>query len=108
MWTIFGSLAALEMDEEIPRLKSMALPLLGGQREYEIPDIMETLLHQALGWLKVSRFMERVDFYVFEEDHVTEWEDAMNRALGRRVVNLAGNAALEGLQQELTGPNRTE
>lgn len=101
LWTVFGSLAALEMDEEIPHLKSMALPLLGGMREYEIPNIMETLLHQALGWLKASRFMEKVDFYVFEEDHVTEWEDAMNRALGRRVVNLASNAALEGLQQEL-------
>jgi hypothetical protein len=39
--TLFGSLAALELRTD--RLKSMALPLLGGTRGYEIKDLMRAI-----------------------------------------------------------------
>jgi len=71
LWTLFGSLAALELRTDA--LKSMALPLLAGTRGYEIKDLMRIILEQSLSWLKTSRFMNAVNFYLVDQPHIDQW-----------------------------------
>jgi hypothetical protein len=82
LWTLFGSLAALELRTD--RLKSMALPLLGGTRGYEIKDLMRAILEQSLSWLKAARFMNAVNFYLIDRPRIDEWALPMDDVLGRK------------------------
>ncbi len=56
VWSIFGSVAALELRGQ--RFQSMAMPLVGGRRKYSIPDAMAIILEQATRWLETSKSME--------------------------------------------------
>ena len=99
LWTLFGSLAALELRTD--RLKSMALPLLGGPRGYEIKDLMRAILEQSLSWLKAARFMNAVNFYLIDQPHIDEWALAMDEVLGRKFVDTAQNELIRALRDEI-------
>jgi hypothetical protein len=99
LWTLFGSLAALELCTD--RLKSMALPLLGGTRGYEIKDLMRAILEQSLSWLKATRFMNTVNFYLIDQPHIDEWALAMDEVLGRKFVDTAQNELIRALRDEI-------
>ncbi|MBV9151750.1 MAG: hypothetical protein JO213_15905 [Alphaproteobacteria bacterium] len=99
LWTLFGSLAALELYTDA--LKSMALPLLAGTRGYEIKDLMRAILEQSLSWLKLSRFMNAVNFYLIDQPHIDQWALAMDEVLGRKFVDTARNELIRALRDEI-------
>lgn len=99
LWTLFGSLAALELRTD--RLKSMALPLLGGTCGFEINDLMRAILEQSLSWLKAARFMNAVNFYLIDQPHIDEWALAMDEVLGRKFVDTAQNELIRALRDEI-------
>jgi hypothetical protein len=104
LWTVFGSLAAMELDEQSNHPQTMAMSVLGGARGYPIGKLMEELLRQSLNWLKISRHMHTVNFYVYDvydDDHAAEWGEAMNALLGRSMVSVAGETVTQGLREEL-------
>jgi hypothetical protein len=53
IWSVFSSLAALELEGNI--FESISLPLLGGLRNYPIEQIMAILLKLSNEWLQMSR-----------------------------------------------------
>lgn len=97
--SLFGSLATLELQGD--ELKSLALPLLGATRGYDILDIMRAILEHSLGWLKASRFMHAINFYLFDENSIDVWTIAMDDVLGRKFVDSAQNALIRALQDEI-------
>jgi O-acetyl-ADP-ribose deacetylase (regulator of RNase III) len=99
VWSLFGSVAALELRGEF--FQSMALPLLGGQRGYPIREAMAIILRYASQWLRVSHSMRVVNFYIFDEAHVKDWEEAMNAVLGRRFIDTARNNVIRALRDEI-------
>jgi hypothetical protein len=99
LWTLFGSLAALELRTET--LKSMALPLLAGTRGYEIKELMRAILEQSLSWLKAARFMNAVNFYLIDKPQIDQWALAMDEVLGRKFVDTARNELIRALRDEI-------
>lgn len=97
--TLFGSLAALELQGDT--LKSLALPLLGATRGYEIPDLMRAILEHSLNWLKASRFMHAVNFYLFDESNIDDWAVAKDNVLGRKFVVSAQKELISALRDEI-------
>lgn len=98
LWTLFGSLAALELRES--GLTSMAMPLLAATRGYEIRDLLKVILYQSLNWLRVAREMSAVNFYFREEAVASEWATVMDEVLGRRSVDAAQNALAGAFRAE--------
>lgn len=99
LWTLFGSMAALELQGDA--LKSLALPLLGATRGYNIADLMLAILEHSLTWLKASHFMQAVNFYLFDEKSIDEWIAAMDNVLGRKLVDSAQNDLIGALRDEI-------
>lgn len=99
LWTLFGSLAALELRDE--DLRSLALPLLAGTRGYEIRGLMRTILEHSLAWLKASRFMNAVNLYLLDDTTVEAWAAAMDDVLGRKFVDTAQNELIRALRDEI-------
>ncbi len=99
IWTVYGSLAALELQGQ--RFGSVALPLLGGRRGIHHQKAMRINLDYAAEWLKTSRFMQAVNFYVYEPDQVVLWQEAMNTALRRQFVKTANKHVVQGLSAEI-------
>lgn len=97
LWTLFGSLSALELRDETYR--SMSIPLLGGNRGYPVEFVVARILHHAVRWLKASRSMETVNVWIYEGDdaHLDVWSAAMDSAVGRRSVGLDSGGVLRGL-----------
>lgn len=97
VWSLFGSIAALELGGAQHR--RLALPLLGGQRAFDVPGALGILLEQASRWLERSRSMEQVALHVVEGGVAAEWDGAMNSVLGRKPIDESRaevNAALAG------------
>ncbi|ORJ60309.1 hypothetical protein B5V00_08645 [Geothermobacter hydrogeniphilus] len=99
VWTLFGSLAALEQKDVV--FSSLALPLLAGRRGYPGQKIMEILLKRATTWLKTSRNMKDVNFYLYEESSLGNWNEAMNQALGRKAIDSAKGSVVQALREEI-------
>jgi len=99
LWTLFGSLAALEL--RTTALTSLAMPLLAGTRGYEIRDLLKVILHHALAWLRVSRYMSAVNFYLVNPKAIKEWNSAMDEVLGRHSVDSTKNASVSLLRNEI-------
>ncbi len=96
---VFGSVGAIELRGEQHRL--VALPLLGGSRGYDRRRAMATILKCASQWLQLSRWTERVDFFLVEQDLVAQWSVAMNDVLGRTFVDAARRDVAEALASEV-------
>jgi hypothetical protein len=99
VWTLFGSVAALELKGK--NYRSMAMPLLGGRRKFPLQEIMEVLLRHATRWLKNSQSMHSVNLYLYEEDQLSEWTEAMNNVLGRRLIDSAKHEIVRALRDEI-------
>jgi len=99
VWTLFGTLAAFE--QKGCCFSSMAMPILAGSRGYPEQEIMEVLLAKTAKWLKSSSSMNEVNFYLFENDYLKVWSDAMNAALGRRMIDSAKDNVVTALRDEI-------
>jgi hypothetical protein len=99
LWTLFGSLAALELRNE--GLTSLAMPLLAATRGFHIKEIMRIMLESALDWLRVSRFMRSVNLYLIDRGMIEPWTTAMDEVLGRRVIDSAQNKVVHALREEI-------
>jgi hypothetical protein len=99
LWTLFGSLAALELRSD--KLKVLSLPLVAGTRGYEIPDLMGAIIERSIAWLKVSKFMKVINFYVLEEGAIGTWSHAMDGVLGRRFIDTAQVQLAGALREEI-------
>ena len=99
LWTVFGSIAALEQGGN--EYRSMAMPLLGGQRGYPLQDSMEIILRQATRHLKSSRTMTSVNIYLDSENTLLAWSSAMDKVLGRRLVDAAKHQVIAALRSEI-------
>ena len=99
LWTLFGSLAALELRER--GLISVALPLLAGTRGYDVRDLLTVLLRHSLNWLRGSRSMSAVNLYLMDNEALAEWSTVMDDVLGRRTVDAAQNALVAAFRAEL-------
>jgi hypothetical protein len=99
LWCLFGSLAALELRND--NLNSLALPLLGATRGYAIREVMRAILEQSLNWLRASRFMNTINFYLLDQPHIDEWTAAMDDVLGRKFVDSAQNEVIHALRDEI-------
>jgi hypothetical protein len=99
LWTLFGSLAALELRER--GLISVALPLLAGTRGYPVRDLLTVLLRHSLNWLRASRSMGAVNLYLMDDEALAEWSTVMDDVLGRRSVDAAQNALVAAFRAEL-------
>lgn len=99
LWTLFGSLAALELRGN--HLTSLALPLLAGTRGYAVEDLMRAILNHSIAWLKSSRLMVAVNFYVLDSVLIDAWAGAMDAVLGRQFVDSAHNRLARALRDEI-------
>jgi hypothetical protein len=99
LWTLFGSLAALELRGDV--FRSISLPVLAARRGYPIRDVLTALIANTIRWLRSSQFTEQVSLYVLQPDQFADWADELDRLLGRRYFESANDAVLAGLRQEL-------
>jgi hypothetical protein len=99
LWTLFGSLAALELREQ--GLSSVALPLLAGTRGFDMRELLTVLLRHSLNWLRASRSMSAVNLYLMDVDALGEWSTVMDDVLGRRSVDAAQNALVAAFRAEI-------
>lgn len=98
LWTLFGALAALEIETAIA---SVSLPLIGGSRRYPAVEAMRATLDFASGWLCRSPHARTVDFYLFEDPQVEAWNAAMNQILGRTPFASGSSAVVRAVCEEL-------
>ena len=99
VWTLFGSLAALEVRGE--SYTSMSLPVLGGNREYPKEFVALTLLKQSMEWLKTSRSMTTINAWIHDEQMFPAWVEAMDSVLHRRTVSPAADSVAQALKLEI-------
>lgn len=99
IWTLFGSLSALELRGE--RYSAMSMPVLGGNRAFPPKFVASTLLGQAIDWLKASQSMRTVNAWIYDMDTVQVWIDAMDSVLHRRTVSSAANSVAQALKEEI-------
>ena len=99
LWSVFGSVAALELKNET--FESMSLPLLAGQRYYPVLGMLNIFLTQATNWLKISRYMNNINFYIYDFEHSKKWDEAINTTLGRNVIAKARNEIIRALCAEI-------
>lgn len=96
---IFSSIASLEYLGH--RFRTINLPLIYGQRIVDYEAAIESLLRNALTWLKKSDHTEKVNFVVHRSDELQAWDSALNRVLGRSLVAAGSDQVLQGLVKEL-------
>lgn len=103
---VFASIAALEyMEHNYPVI---SLPVLYGQRlmtehdrgAEQYPLLAESLIRNALRWLKKSEHTHTIQFVVYENDALPGWDDAMNKTMGRSLVSAGADAVLKSLCHE--------
>lgn len=99
LWSLFGSLAALELRTNA--LTSMAMPLLAATRGYDVHDLLKVILDHSLAWLRISRYMNAVNFYLIDSDALNVWDIAMDDVLGRHSIDTAQNALVSTLRSEI-------
>jgi len=103
VWTLFGSVAALELKSDF-RFESLATTHLAGRRGFSIEMQTRVLIQAASQWLRTSRYMNRVRICVGltnEEESVEQWRTSLDHALGRVPSSLAGRTIITGLRDEL-------
>lgn len=98
---LFSVVSILEVKGE--NVRTIALPLLGaGDQEFEIKDVIQSLLDLSLDYLKYSRVLSKIIFVIRSEPTAEMFNEEMNAFLGRKKV-VAPNSELAGLLKlELT------
>lgn len=101
LWTLFGSLAALELRGR--NFRSISLPILAGRQGYAIGDLLGLILRKGAEWLRASQRTESLGLYVYGEQEYADWYEEMERILGRKYFHGTKDAVLSGLRAELLG-----
>lgn len=104
VWTLFGSIAALELRGTADQFESLAMTHLAGRRGFSIEMQTKVLIRAASQWLRTSRHMNTIRIYVGvspDESTVEHWREALNTTLGRVPISLAGQTIVVGLRDEL-------
>jgi hypothetical protein len=96
---VFASIAALEHLGH--RFEVVNLPVIHGQRIVDYPAAVDSLLKQAIIWLKKSDHTEKVNFIIYDSGELDIWDTALNAVLGRSIVTPGNNLVLEGITREL-------
>lgn len=99
VWSLFGSIAALEIRGD--QYRSMAMPVLGGARGFDIRFLADCLLSSATKWLLLSHHMNTVNAYVADEVTADHWNQGIETLLGRTVVSTTKDVATRALRDEL-------
>jgi len=99
IWSLFGSLAALELRNE--SYTAISIPVLGGNRSFPREFVASTLLGQAVEWLKTSRSMHTINAWVYDEEMVPVWIEAMDSVLHRRTVSSTADSVAQALIDEI-------
>jgi len=98
---VFASMAALEyMSQQFP---VVSLPVLYGQRllpEHR-PSAVESLIRHGLHWLKKSGHTHTIQFVVYQEAELAEWDAAMNACMGRSLIAAGTDGVISSLCQEI-------
>ena len=111
---VFASLAALEYTGL--SFRRVSLPVLYGQRilrehsrgDELYPRLTDILIQESVRWLRKSDQTHTVQFVVFEEAQVSEWDVAINRTLGRSLISAGSDAVLKSLCQEIVDAIRSQ
>ena len=111
---VFASLAALEYTGL--SFRRVSLPVLYGQRilkehsrgDERYPRLADILIQESVRWLRKSDQTHTVQFVVFEEAQVSEWDAAINRTLGRSLISAGSDAVLKSLCQEIVDAVRSQ
>ena len=105
VWTLFGSLAALEIRGE--NYTSMSMPVLGGNREYPPKFVASNLLKQSMEWLKTSRSMTTINAWVHDKTMLAVWVEAMDSVLHRRTISSTAGSVAQALKHEILAQIQT-
>ncbi|HJL07506.1 MAG TPA: hypothetical protein RMH85_03375 [Polyangiaceae bacterium LLY-WYZ-15_(1-7)] len=98
-WAVYSALAALELrDRGFARVAST---VLGGQRGFDPRETLRVLMHHAQRWLEHSRYTRQVDLVLHEPEHLDVWAQAMDEVLGREAYDVAADAVVSALAEEL-------
>lgn len=97
-WTLFGSLAALELRETgATAPTSMAMTKLGGDRGHIPEDLVSVLLKSVRNWLEVSRSMTVVRLFVVDRSEAEAIAEQLDTILGRTRLEVAKSQLLVAL-----------
>ncbi len=105
VWTVFGSLAALELRGI--RHETVAIPLIGGQRGYDREASIRSMLDYSVRWLQHARHGRTVSFVAFDSDDAAMWSMAMDDVLRRQLLPTAGDEVADALRAEVLELLRT-
>jgi hypothetical protein len=100
LWTLFGSLSALEFKGG-RSLRSISLPILAKSRGFDVRDLLTVLLDAVIRWLRFSQTTEEVSLFILQPLDFSQWYEEMDRLLGRQYFESARDSILGGLRQEL-------
>jgi hypothetical protein len=98
---VLSSLAILEIQEK--NISSISMPVLRGhylKNKGEYSGLAKILLEMSAKWLKKSLDTKEINIGIYYSDEISQWNDAMNKALGRSSVNK--DYLIEEISKELS------
>lgn len=95
----FASIATLEFMGRSSR--TIALPVLAGQRIVDYGAAVGSLLRYAFQWLRQSRATDLIRYFVYNAEELPPWDEAMNACLGRSYLSAGNESVVRGLCQEI-------
>jgi len=86
--------------------KRISMPVIAGQRLMKkgldvYRRALRIIIEETSRWLKVSRNTETVNLFVYEEDQVPLWNQAMNEVLGREILESKNHELIKILQDQV-------
>lgn len=99
---LFASIASLEFLGT--QVHSITMPVLQAHRVREKEDyksIVDNLIQQSVRWIKTSESTNLINLCVYYGDEIKIWNDALNEILGRTVVQIEQNNAIDSLRKKL-------
>ena len=64
--------------------------------------VAKSLIRHALHWLKTSNHTQAIQFVVYEESELEDWDVAMNTCMGRSPISAGTDEVLKSLCQDVT------
>ncbi|MBU5487816.1 hypothetical protein KQI77_06485 [Clostridium sp. MSJ-8] len=96
---IFAFIKALEFNEK--KFRTIALPMLGGNRNIDYMENIKILLNYTIKLLKQSKEVEIVNFYILDDEEEVKWNHAFEKTLGRTYYKQGSLALIETLKNNL-------
>lgn len=83
-------------------IKSVALPLLGtGNQKIHPSEIVESLIHLSLDFLKHSRYIEKIIYVAYDDANAKILRSEMDRILGRSQIVIPKGESIEKLKLDI-------